>query len=344
MVGRHLMDLEKRDVAVNFVESRKYPATVPFHPPEKYPEYGGEQTDPGNCVYAEVRDTLRMLGLDGDNFGTRHWNPFREIVKPGMTVFVKPNTVRHYHMEYKDIFSVITHASILRPILDYISIALEGRGRIIIGDSQVIFGRFDKAMAISQIEGLLEWYRARTPISIECFDLRIVRGARSWMYGRWARKRVEQDPRGYKTVDLGDRSCFKGIDPRRLRIAISSHKMMYKFHSDGKHQYVFPGSVLESDAIINIAKLKTHRRTAVTLALKNFMGLPALKDCLPHFITGSVEEGGDQYIHPSRRKRLVLALHDQIQSNQSGTPIKSIRSKTTSTKRCGTAMTRFGGR
>jgi hypothetical protein len=90
---------------------------------------------------------------------------------------------------------------------------------------------------------------------------------------------------------------------------------MYKYHSDGKHQYVFPGSVIESDAIINIAKLKTHRRTAVTLAIKNFMGLPALKDCLPHFITGSVEEGGDQYIHPSIRKRAVLVLHDQIQSN-----------------------------
>jgi hypothetical protein len=90
---------------------------------------------------------------------------------------------------------------------------------------------------------------------------------------------------------------------------------MYRFHSGGRHQYVFPGSVLASDAIINIAKLKTHRRTAVTLAIKNFMGLPALKDCLPHFITGSVEEGGDQYIYPSRRKAICLRLHDQIQAN-----------------------------
>ena len=288
---------------------------LPFHPPSKFPEYRGTGIDPGNRVYAEVRETLHMLGMDKENFGTAHWNPFGGIVTPGMTVFVKPNTVRHHHLSNKDIFSVITHASILRPILDYICIALENRGRIIIGDSQVIFGEFDKAMAISQIEGLLKWYVGQTTIPIECFDLRIVRGARSWMYGRWARKRVEQDPRGYKVVDLGDRSCFKGIDPRRLRIAIANHKNMYKYHSDGKHQYVFPGSVIASDAIINIAKLKTHRRTAVTLAIKNFMGLPALKDCLPHFITGSVEEGGDQYIHPSIRKRAVLVLHDQIQSN-----------------------------
>ena len=309
------MNPHNNNVAVNFVESRSYPSTLPFHPSSKFPEYRGDGVDPGNRVYAEVRETLHMLGLDRENFGTAHWNPFGGIVTPGMTVFVKPNTVRHRHLSNKDIFSVITHASILRPILDYICIALDNRGRIIIGDSQVIFGEFDKAMAISQIEGLLEWYRRQTTIPIECFDLRIVRGARSWMYGRWARKRVEQDPRGYKVVDLGDRSCFKGIDPRRLRLEIASHKNMYKYHSDGKHQYVFPGSVIASDAIINIAKLKTHRRTAVTLAIKNFMGLPALKDCLPHFITGSVEEGGDQYIHPSIRKRAVLVLHDQIQSS-----------------------------
>lgn len=309
------MDLHNRDVVVNMVESRDYPRKVPFHPPEKFPEYQGDNTDSGNCVYAEVRETLQMLGLDKENFGTPNWNPFREIIRPGMTVFVKPNTVRHHHLSKKDIFSVITHASILRPILDYICIALENRGRIIVGDSQVIFGLFDKAMAISQIEGLLNWYRNQTSVPIECFDLRIVRGVRSWMFGRWARKRVEQDPRGYKAVDLGDYSCFNGIDPRRLRIAIASHKNMYKFHSDGRHQYVFPGSVLEADAIINIAKLKTHRRTAVTLALKNFMGLPALKDCLPHFTTGSVEEGGDQYIYPSRRKAMCLRLHDQIQAN-----------------------------
>ncbi|GAB4367455.1 MAG: hypothetical protein Kow00128_11930 [Deltaproteobacteria bacterium] len=309
------MNLANKDVAVNFVASRSYPSRIPFHPHERFPEYPGSGTDPGNRVYGEVRETLQMLGLDKENFGTGRWNPFRGIVKPGMTVFVKPNTVRHHHLGNKDIFSVITHASILRPVLDYICIALENRGRIIIGDSQVIFGRFDKAMAISQIEGLLEWYRKQTPVPIECFDLRIVRGTRTWMYGKWGRKKVEQDPRGYMVVDLGNRSCFNGIDPRRLRVAIASYKNMYKFHSDGKHQYVFPGSVLASDAIINIAKLKTHRRTAVTLAIKNFMGLPALKDCLPHFITGSVEEGGDQYIYPSRRKAICLRLHDEIQAN-----------------------------
>ena len=77
------MDLEKKEVVVNVLESKKYPVNVPFHPAERYPEYRGEQTDDGNRVYGEVRETLAMLGLDKENFGTPRWNPFREIVPPG---------------------------------------------------------------------------------------------------------------------------------------------------------------------------------------------------------------------------------------------------------------------
>ena len=104
------------------------------------------------------------------------------------------------------------------------------------------------------------------------YDERIPEGIYSGAtFDKW-RKKVEQDPRGYRFVDLGDKSCFNDIDPKRLRIAIASYKNMYKHHSGGKHEYLFPQSVLDSDVIINIPKLKTHRRTAVTLAIKNLMG------------------------------------------------------------------------
>ena len=317
------MDLLNNKVAINFTEAKEYPKKPPFDPPENYPEYRGVTRNPDNKVYAGVRETLYRLGLDQENFGTSTWNPFKEIIKPGDTVFIKPNTVRHHHVKKKDVFSVIVHGSILRPLLDYVCIALENEGRIIVGDSQTIHSRFDKVMVVTQIENLIEWYRTQTPVPIKCFDLRICRGVRTWLYGKWGRKPVEQDPRGYRFVDLGKWSCFNGIDPRRLRIAIASHKNMYKHHSDGKHEYLFPQSFLDSDVVINIPKLKTHRRTAVTLALKNFMGIPAWKDTLPHFITGSVTEGGDQYIHPSLRKRTCTRLHDTIQSNPF-VPIKFI--------------------
>jgi len=309
------MSLQNKKVAVNFSGIGTYFEHAPFHPPERFPEYEGSDVQPGNGIYTAVRQVLHQVGLDADHYGSPEWNPFGDFIEQGMTVFIKPNTVRHYHTGGGDVLSIINHASVLRPILDYTVKALKGDGRIIIGDSQVIFGQFDKAYKAASIDQLLEWYTSWCPVPIECFDLRMVRGVRTYMYGKWGRQKVEQDPRGYRFVDLGDKSCFKSIDPKRLRIAIASYKNMYKHHSDGKHEYMFPQSVLDSDVIINIPKLKTHRRTAVTLAMKNFMGIPAWKDSLPHFITGSPEEGGDQYINPSARKRICTRLHDEIQSN-----------------------------
>lgn len=309
------MALNDKLVALDFLETKSYPDLVPFHPPEPYPELESKEIHPDNEVYAGVRNVLRLSGLDTENYGSDDWNPLGETIEPGMTVFIKPNTVRHYNTEGHDVLSIINHASVIRPILDYVVKALKGEGRIIIGDSQVIFGQFDKAYKAAQIDQLLDWYRDQTPIPIECFDLRMVRGTRTWMYGKWGRKKVESDPRGYRFVDLGEHSCFNGIDPARLRIAIASYKNMFKHHSNGKHEYLFPQSVLDSDVVISIPKLKTHRRTGVTLAIKNFMGIPAWKDSLPHFITGSVEEGGDQYINPSARKRICTRLHDEIQAN-----------------------------
>ncbi|MCK9417938.1 MAG: DUF362 domain-containing protein [Nitrospirae bacterium] len=311
-------------VAVQFIEKEKgYPDRFPFDPPARYPEYTGTELDPNNQVYNGVRETFFRLGLDKAHFNTKDWNPFGDFIKPGMTVFIKANTVTHEHEQNKDVFSVIVHASVLRPVLDYVCRALDNDGRIIIGDSQLYYCDFQKAMVVSRIGKLLEWYAERTKVQFECFDLRINKAYRTWLYGRWGRKKVEQDPRGYRFVDLGKESYFNSIDPTRLRIAIAGHKNMFKHHSGGRHEYLFPGSFLQSDAVISIAKLKTHRRTGVTLALKNFMGIPALKDSLPHFMTGSVQEGGDQYIHPSRRKRIVTHLHDVIQTNPS-IPVKFV--------------------
>jgi hypothetical protein len=132
------------------------------------------------------------------------------------------------------------------------------------------------------------------------------------MGGRWGRAKVEKDPDGYRPVDLGEKSFFKDIDPKRLRIGIASHKELYRRHSNGHHEYVFPASLLKSNAIINIPKLKTHRRGGVTLALKGFFGLVSRKECLPHWRLGSPEEGGDQYPNRSFRKRLQTHVQDQL--------------------------------
>ncbi len=125
------MNILNNTVAVNFTGLESYPDKVPFDPPEKFPEYKGDSIDPSNKIYYEVRKTLFELGMDKENFNTPTWNPFGNTVKPGMTIFIKPNTVRHYHLEHKEFFSIVIHPSILRPILDYLCIALQNKGKII---------------------------------------------------------------------------------------------------------------------------------------------------------------------------------------------------------------------
>jgi glycosyltransferase involved in cell wall biosynthesis len=180
-------------VALNIVESKAYPKQVPFDPPFMYPEYKGKSINPENKVYSHVRETLYRLGLDRENYNTSQWNPLKSIIQPDMTVLIKPNFVCHEHTGGGDILSVIVHASILRPILDYIRIALRDRGKIIIADSPVIHSSFDGVLTASQTEGLLQTYRRESPVPIECFDLRVYRSTRSWLYGKWSRAPVERD-------------------------------------------------------------------------------------------------------------------------------------------------------
>jgi len=56
---------------------------------------------------------------------------------------------------------------------------------------------------------------------------------------------------------------------RRLRVA--SYKGMRKHHTETKHQYLVPRSFLESDVVISIPKLKTHRGPP-SRSPENFMG------------------------------------------------------------------------
>jgi hypothetical protein len=64
-------------------------------------------------------------------------------------------------------------------------------------------------------------------------------------------------------------------------------------HNESSHKYSFANTVLEADVFICLAKMKTHRKAGVTLALKNLVGLTNEKRWLPHHRVGTVSEGGD---------------------------------------------------
>ena len=56
--------------------------------------------------------------------------------------------------------------------------------------------------------------------------------------------------------------------------------------------------------MINLPKLKTHKKAGVTVSLKNLVGLNVDKNLLPHHSLGTPSEGGDAYAVSASGQRL----------------------------------------
>src|SRR5687768_999872 len=80
---------------------------------------------------------------------------------------------------------------------------------------------------------------------------------------------------------------------------------MAKTHGKGRHRYLVAKDVLDADVVINLPKLKTHRKAGITCALKNLIGINGNKEFLPHHRLGGSGDGGDCYPGSSVVKRAL---------------------------------------
>ena len=161
----------------------------------------------------------------------------------------------------------------------------------------------------------MRYFRVEPYLALD--DVR--RGGRSLNLGLLIRRRLPGDPLGYRTVDVGERSRFTDGDAppgRDLRFHRSHYRTPVAHHTGGRHEYSAPGTVLDADVVINLPKLKTHKKTGVTLSLKSAIGLTNEKYRLPHFTAGdpSSGAGGDEYDRPQ-------ALADRVENKLSRFPL-----------------------
>lgn len=281
----------------------KYPCSPPYDPSEHFPEYQGPVAKEDNPAYRAVREAIRALGLDLRHYGTSSWNPLSEIIHPGDTVVVKPNWVSHRNYGERaygmaDTDSLITHGSVLRAVLDYVCLALRGRGKVIIGDAPIQDTDWEALLRLSAVPEIVESIRSRFPgivVSVRDFRLEhaIVRGDRIV-----AKSRREPHPDAFCEVDLEGRSLLVPLMKEghsAFGVANYPRSRMVRAHNDERNLYLFPREVLEADVLVNLPKLKTHMKAGITCALKNLVGINAMKDYLPHFRFGSPKRGGDEY-------------------------------------------------
>ena len=278
----------------------RYDAAPPYVPDEAYPEYPFADRAalcPSNPVYRTVRESLRLLGLDNPNYGSKHWNPLRGIVRPGYTVLLKPNFVRQFRETQEGHGEcLVTHGSVIRAVLDYVFIALGGSGRLIIADAPQNDADFESVCRITGLREIQAFYRRQAAVEVEVYDLRPEEAEKinGIIVGH---RRLPGDPAGYVQVDLNRHSMFAEIEHLCHLLYGSEYDTaeLRSHHRGGQHEYLVSKTVLGADCVINLPKLKTHKKTGITACMKNLVGINGNKNWLPHHREGTPSQGGDQF-------------------------------------------------
>jgi len=287
-----------------------------FSPSENYPEYPFEDiANEKNDIYSGIRNLLFNMGLDKENYGTKNWNPLGELINQDDKVVIKPNFVMDYNEDKNsNIECLITNASIIRVVCDYLYIARkEKEFELIIADSPLQFAKFDKIITNSHLDIILNFYHQRD-WTIPCKDLRLRKINKKGKSGVIQEISYNKNSNNHILVSMDNFSLHQNVKARLKNYRVTDYNplAMYKQHNEHKHNYLISKDIIEADLIINIPKLKTHRKAGITCALKNLIGINGHKEYLPHHTKGSVIENGDEYLNKSLLKNRISTLNDKI--------------------------------
>ncbi len=268
--------------------------------------FSNKNTYEQDVVQYAVFSVFNALGLDTSNYGREDWNPLGEVIKPGDRVVIKPNLVKHERGEVTH--CVMTHAAVIKPIVDFCIKALKGEGKVTICDVPLQSADFELVKQQTGLDRLMEYYSKEYGDLVELVDLRIEK-AISDENGFFVRmERNQHRDSDFVDVDLGSNSMLEplthGGNPN---FAVDDYDIdeLKKYHKPGVHRYLIPRKILEADVFINVPKLKTHQKAGITVALKNLIGINARKDRLPHFRKGL---NGDEYYG----KNLLKLINSEV--------------------------------
>lgn len=311
--------MTKINAAIIYQPNANYPTVPPFHPAKGFPELPYPETaDSDNDAFLLVRELFECLELDINNLHSKKWNPLGEIIRSGDKVCIKPNLVYHSNILGFSNNAVITHGSIIRAIIDYVIIALKGEGEIIVADSPVANCNFEALLKSSGLDTVCQFMNKKlmnTKIRFSIIDLRL-EGVEYKHGCIWKRTSLYGDPLGYKIVDMGSKSMLAQIKCDGLYGADYNRDEVRNAHADGKHLYHISNTLLSSDVVISIPKLKVHSKVGVTLNIKNMVGICGNKNFIPHYRVGSPDLEGDEFSEKSiffmldrMLKNLLLSRH-----------------------------------
>jgi len=276
--------------------------------------------------YGDDTPLKRALARLFVTWGLDSENPFERWLSPGGSALIKPNWVRDYNPLGHDLDSLISHASVMKYLIDFLVRALEGKGTIVIADAPLQNCDFPNLQKRSGFEQMIE--RARSEHSgiefiVEDWRLTVFH-QQNWL-SSWKTRKIQdtlddgkREIDRYRLVDLGTESFLEEISDHSdlFRVTNYPHSVLKEHHRPGKHEYLVARRLSEVDFVINLPKMKTHIKAGVTGALKNLVGINGHKEFLPHHIKGPYFKGGDNYCMPNLFRESYEGYYDDFWEKQ----------------------------
>ncbi len=235
--------------------------------------------------------------------------PFGRMIPRNARVLVKPNLVLHENEGPWGIEPLVTHSSLIRAVVE--GVLRADPSEVLVGDAPLQGCDFDRLLDVT---GLGEWAGALVRRDSRFKGVRDFRRTTCVFVNgvRVAAESLQPEER-FVLFDLGRMSLLEPVADGRdsFRVTCYDPRLLARTHAPGRHQYLVASEVIDADVIVNLPKLKTHKKAGITCALKNLIGINGNKEYLPHHRLGGSRTGGDCYPDKNLIKRALEFTSDQ---------------------------------
>ena len=273
--------------------------------PESAPEL--RRGEVVTVAHKAVRDLLLVWGLDSERAGTAEWNPLGVFIAPGDRVLLKPNLVRHWNQSGAGLNCLLTHTSVIEAVLEFVMLA---RPRsVVVGDAPLQSCDFNTLRAECRLDEAIRRFDGEgIPVRLTDFRRTVMHGDKLGA-GRSEDLRAIEE---YVLFDLGPESLLEPVTTTHseFRVTVYNPDFLERTHHRGTHEYLVARDCIEAEVVINLPKLKCHKKAGITGALKNLVGINGNKEYLPHHRKGGSLRGGDCYVGSSWLKGCAEDLLD----------------------------------
>jgi uncharacterized protein (DUF362 family) len=205
----------------------------------------------------EITRAVQRLGEILD-WGNSDRGPFGKIIPKGARVLIKPNWVTHANQGPWGIEPLLTDAMLVRAVVEG---ALQADpAQLLVGDAPIQACDFDHLLRVTGLQAWAGDLAITQPGFKGIRDFRrttcVVRDGI-----RFASEEVLPLDR-FVLFDLASESLLEPVtdDHRSFRVTQYDPEAMAKTHGPGRHQYLVARDVMEADVVVNLPKLKTHKK------------------------------------------------------------------------------------